>query len=571
MTMEVGISAIGDAAIDAVPPIWTNYATFAAPLSSRMEAVARSDYLDFIADENRRLTWAVIVTARARINSTNNDVTLFLATEDFTTRSADVPSQMLFQGSLKRNISLARQIALSGNSANLQSTSVEFVFDNSDEFNGFYPFDDLATGYTFAGEEITLYVGEVNAGLADFSQFFQVARYIVTEATIDFNEMKLKASDKMYLLDAPAQPEVYTGGNEEINNKRKPLALGCCKGISPAPVLLEDLIYQVSSRSVQAISAVYDMGYPLVSAGNFTTPTALRRAVIPGGRYATCTAFGLIRLGFSPVGVVTCDVEGDNVGGYIESRAGIIQRLLELGKVLAASDFGGHTFEVAIATRPAPVGYFLSHEEDKTAAQVCSELLPGGLMVMGFSRNGLLEIGTLEPPGIAPMARYDTVSVVSVNVAPLPSDFNPPSPHQRVTYGHNWTVLDSVAGEVTPDAEAKFKSPHKVASTSDEDALEVILDFPFAKELEPIQGFYDEADDAQDEANRRHQLFASERKVFTVEIAMRPLMHDLMDTIHVTKTEIERMGLGAGKLMRILTITDNIASEGDKAQLTALT
>src|SRR5690606_4256550 len=122
--------------------------------------------------------------------------------------------------------------------------------------------------------------------------------------------------DPQARLDHPLQHQLYAGtgsgeGGDDIKGRPKPVALGWCENV-PA-VLVDDvnLVYQVHFRGVESIAAVRDKGVTLTAASDRADYAALVGATIAPGAYDTCLAEGLFRLGASPEGRITADVEGD--------------------------------------------------------------------------------------------------------------------------------------------------------------------------------------------------------------------------------------------------------------------
>lgn len=118
-------------------------------------------------------------------------------------------------------------------------------------------------------------------------------------------------------------------GNADLKGKPKPWAFGRCLNVEPVFIDKIDNVYQVSAYGpVQAIPAVYERGASFgASVGNFANYAALVAADIPEGRWGTCLAQGLFRLGAPPAGVITCDVDGDNTVGFIRRTGAIIKEI----------------------------------------------------------------------------------------------------------------------------------------------------------------------------------------------------------------------------------------------------
>jgi hypothetical protein len=69
-------------------------------------------------------------------------------------------------------------------------------------------------------------------------------------------------------------------------------------------------VYTVHDGPVQAITAVYEGGLPLVPTRDYPTRAQLDHAPILAGCFATCLRLGLVKVGSAPQFPLTCDVTG---------------------------------------------------------------------------------------------------------------------------------------------------------------------------------------------------------------------------------------------------------------------
>ncbi|WP_152522364.1 hypothetical protein [Sphingobium sp. HDIP04] len=117
-------------------------------------------------------------------------------------------------------------------------------------------------------------------------------------------------------------------GGEDLKGRLKPWIFGRALNVEPVPISTVDNVFQFSAYAIQGISALYERGASLGSSiGNYATYAQLVAADIPNGRWATCHALGMARLGAPPAGVITGDVDGDNGGGFLRKTGAIVQRI----------------------------------------------------------------------------------------------------------------------------------------------------------------------------------------------------------------------------------------------------
>ncbi|MDQ4421475.1 hypothetical protein OOT33_13690 [Sphingobium sp. DEHP117] len=189
-----------------------------------------------------------------------------------------------------------------------------------------------ARRFVWAGASITIYAGTsgqawpwttVFAGKV--KTFRAAASRLSVVATVD---------DEPFSVQVPSATYAGTGGLEggaDIKGKPKPWAFGAPKNVEP--VLIDSLnsVFQVSAygSGIKAVTALYERGAPFsASFGNYADYAALVAANIPAGRWATCLASGLIRLGAPPYGLITADIEGDYNGSVWTRLPGaILQRI----------------------------------------------------------------------------------------------------------------------------------------------------------------------------------------------------------------------------------------------------
>lgn len=140
-------------------------------------------------------------------------------------------------------------------------------------------------------------------------------------------KVKIQASVDERRFQVPVLTTTYLGtggieGGADLKGRLKPLALGWPKCVEPVLIDATNSVYQVSAYgSIQGVSACFEGAASFgASFGNYATYAALVAANIPAGRWATCNASGLIRLGAPAAKVITCDVQGDNTAGAMWRR-----------------------------------------------------------------------------------------------------------------------------------------------------------------------------------------------------------------------------------------------------------
>ncbi|WP_339863179.1 hypothetical protein [Paremcibacter congregatus] len=210
---------------------------------------------------------------------------------------------------------------------------------------------DALTAYNWDQRKVEVWTGESD-DFADFTLRFQgvVARHRFSEKTLE-----IQLGDKSNIFDQPLDIPVYAGtgdteGPAEFVGVVKPFCFGPVFNMEPTLVDSVNQIYQVHFRSTEAITGVFDRGVALTDAGDTADLSAW--IAVPG-QFKTDLSKGLFKLGAQPSGLITTDVEGDNVGGYVTRAGDIIWRLLDFIPPAAAMAINGASFTAVNAANPA--------------------------------------------------------------------------------------------------------------------------------------------------------------------------------------------------------------------------
>jgi hypothetical protein len=240
-------------------------------------------------------------------------------------------------------------------------------------------------------------------------------------------QLGLRLSASLELFDADVLTATYAGttgieGGADLKGQVKPWVFGRASNVEPVFIDQIENVFQVSGYGpVQAISAVYERGASFgASVGNFANYAALVAANIPDGRWGTCLAQGLIRLGAPPAGVITCDVDGDSTGGFLR-RTGAI--LTEIANRLGLSASINATSFAALDTA-VPRNVNIVIREQTSFMQLVQRMVAPCNAVPGIGQSGRLLVSRVvfgseqftldaqgrEMPPVLGMARQNTSS-----------------------------------------------------------------------------------------------------------------------------------------------------------------
>jgi hypothetical protein len=317
-----------------------------------------------------------------------------------------------------------------------------------------------------------------------------------------------------------------------LEGRPKPLCFGKCLNVTPVQVNPSLLVYQVHDGPIQAIDAVYNRGVAL-----------------GGAQYTVDLLRGTFTLLQAPGegGLITADVRGDTLGGYVSTVAGIVRRVAATYGPLTAADLDTASFTALDAANSATVGLYAA--DQRTILDALDELVNSIGAFYGFDRNGKFEVGLfLAPTGGQPAAAtFGPVEILEIEA--LPTEL--PVWRQRVGYERNWSVQtsDALAGSVTEARKGFLAEEMRLAVATDE---AVKTKFLLALDPEPLPTLLADQAAAQSEANRLLALYGQRRDMYRVTVKTQPYKLELGDQIALDYT---RFGL-VNRLFRVVGLEE---------------
>lgn len=216
----------------------------------------------------------------------------------------------------------------------------------------------------WVGAPIEIYRGDGMA-LADTSREF-LGRVVSGVPDPDTNIAALSFEVDIAAMDVDLLTAEYTGGggingDPEFKGKLKPAGFGSPKNV---PVEIIDTVNNIAQidgygHTVSVTTLYENLADFGPSVGDFASYATLVAAVVPEGRWATCIAQGLIRLGAEPAGVITCDPvfasnrPGQLMRSWLQNFAGISATRIR------TSDFDA--LDVAV---PYPVSFWTNSQQN---------------------------------------------------------------------------------------------------------------------------------------------------------------------------------------------------------------
>lgn len=404
--------------------------------------------------------------------------------------------------------------------------------------------------YGIDGRDVVVRIGQ--PGAAYPSGYTTLLSGTAEQVEVNATEVRVRLRDKLQLLTLPVQATLYAGTNslpagvegtaDDIKGQRKPLLFGRRYQIDPVLVNTARLIYQIHDGSIEAVDGVYDQGVALTPSTNHANLAALEGATVAAGTFHTCRALGLIRLGADPAGKLTVDARGDNTGGYVDTAAEIVSRILTQRCGIAGGDVDSASVTALASAAGYEVGVYLTG--DTTRQQAIDMVLSAVGGWLAPTRAGLWQVGRLVAPSGSPDFAFTDVEILALD-ALATRDTDAGLPVWRVKLrGLPYTQIGpaDLAGAVTQANKARLLQPWREVTASDSAVQTKHL---LAPELARDTAIQDAADMAT-EAARLLTLHKVRRDFVEARVALTQdnATVDLGDMVRLTTP---RLGYVAGR------------------------
>jgi hypothetical protein len=267
----------------------------------------------------------------------------------------------------------------------------------------------LSSNYIWVNKPIKVYVGSlpdvgVTSAIGDFELVFEgVVNDIDSKGR---NSINFKLRDKLENLNLSISEALlgnYKNGTVEANpvtpnqnvNTLKPLCFGEVLNISPVLADGSNLHYMVHNTEVESIIEVRDNGKPVL----FTPVTTTEGAVF--------------KLNASPVGTITCSVQGSKrtvntttgavSAEYLNTASNIILTILrEYGKTIAAADIELNSFT---ALGSQAIGLYITDRAN--VLQTVQGIAKSCGLIVSVTRTGKVKLLDLAIPASSTVSIYE--------------------------------------------------------------------------------------------------------------------------------------------------------------------
>ncbi|MBX0289727.1 hypothetical protein K3G63_04720 [Hymenobacter sp. HSC-4F20] len=409
---------------------------------------------------------------------------------------------------------------------------------------------DRFFAYHWSGRRVVVKAGALDFAYDDFATIFEGS---IDNLESDDARIILTIRDNRAKTDKPVRATIYGGtggldGDDTLAGAQKPLCYGVVKN---APLVLVNYamqIYQVHDGSIAAVDAVRDRGIILDYGGDVAHITT----ATPGpSQYVTQLSGGFIRLGSTPAGLVTADVQGDNQGSVPITATAIALKVLKtrLGVYsLSSADIDEGSFARLGTVLTGPAGLYIN--SDVTGSDVLDALFNPAGAYWTFTRQGMLYAGAVSSPtgAVADVKHIDAAGLRLQQVIP---------PAWRIKVGYAPAVVvqseNDLAGGVTGDVQSFVTEAFRYITYENENVRlknNLATERVFETSLSNVA-------DAQTLLARLAAVYSVKRMVFQVPVYKTLYRYFLGDVVRLT---YDRYGLENGADFLVVGISDNAAT-----------
>lgn len=489
--------------------------------------------------------------------------TLYLSTEGVTTRPTDTPANAFYDPRIIDPGNFERFLFGAGTTRGAsQVGGGEIVVASASPGNELTL--DAWLNYSFNGRPITIKtLDSVELPISSARVLFRgTAEQLVADNPID--KVSIRLHDRLADLEKPLLTTKYAGttvttsptaeGNVDLKDQIKPRIWGIVTNVPCVQVNVFDLIYQVSASAMNSIT-VFDGAIPLTLSGNYADVAALRSATILPGRYGTCLALGLFRLGAQPAATVTADVVQGSTAGQRTAAQIVRSMLLEFG--IASSALPAASFAALDAMNSAQIGVRV---DDETSALDAVNYVLGSISAwFAPDRFGVFYVGRLGPavgPAVATYGDYEFIGEIS-RLPVLDDDKGIQSWRTTVKWGQSFTVQgeNDVFGNATTARRSlvgtqwrESKIENAAIRAINPNAPEIILEGGLAYEADAIA-----------EATRVQAYYGVRRDRYKFQVHIS--VAENVDLGSVIELRHPRLGLQNGKLFVVIGRTDEYVED----------
>lgn len=487
-------------------------------------------YADWLASPTALRT----VLLEIGVNSGGSETTRYIASRAYISASSDTPANTYYENRLSDSVQIQENLGMGNENATMSIGDIDLI--NND--GGI----DSWLSDVFTNRPISIYLGDVSWPKSDFRLV-----YAGVMQPVDANDpttITLRMSDKMQRLDS-AMSETKLGGSGPNADALTPLCFGECHNVTPLLTNEGTLEYTVHNGPIESIIEVRDNGIPVNYSPN-----------LPNGKF---------NLTVSPIGTITCSVQGDKpaVGGYSNNIATLIQRIvIGYGRTdlrFTTADIDTANFSTFAAAKTQPVGIYL--DSATTVRSACQQLAAALGAKLTMSRLGLLRILQLALPS-TPTKTVDLDDQANANSL-RPAQRTEVAAAVKLAYCKNWTVQESLQAGVVAQHKVLFGQEWLTATATDTPTATL---HKLSVDVEQEEALLLRKVDADAEALRRLNLRKVVRTIYEYQAFADHLQCELGQGIALSAS---RFNLSGGANGQIVSLQMDLVAEKVKVGVLA--
>lgn len=473
-----------------------------------------------------------LVEVTATINGV--DTVLYISNKTYNTTSTDTPANTSYLPILKNSLNYSESLPVSGQ-ANLSYGDISI-----DNTNGEY---DSWMDYVWASRPINIYIGDPSMVRDDFTKIYSG---IVSDISFsDRNTINISIRSLTQKLNTTLNM-VKVGGTGPSKDLLRPLLFGEVHNITPLQINPATLTYMVHNGPIESIIEVRDNGVPLAAGTGYTADL-------------TTGTFSLLR---TPIGVITCSVQGEQ--STVDSGAGniiagtwacTVAKIIHLiiskygNTTVSPSEVDLQAFSDFDLLHQQPVGIYLTQESN--VISVCQELAASVGAQFTSTRSGLITLLKLTVPVTDAGSRSITDDDIVRNSFSI-SQKVPVQATIKLGYCKNWTVQTQLLTGIPEDHKVMLSKEYYFIS-ADDSIIRATYKLP--AEPDPVNTLLitDSIGGVTSEATRRLTLWKTPRYVFKMECIPKFLNIRLGEMIKLTHYRFGLAGTKSGQVVSLQT------------------
>lgn len=374
------------------------------------------------------------ILVEASVNVSGSETVRYLSDRGYVTSSTDTPSNTSYRALISGGVRLTERLGIDS-SASLSWGEIELL--NQDGIL------DSWLNDVWENRNVSVYFGDSKWARSDFRLIFK--GLLAGISSQSRNTLNLFLRDSLQRLNTPVT-DVKLGGSSTNKDKLIPLTFGECHNVSP--LLIDSTLhdYQVHQGAIEDIIEVRDNGAPITVTKTLST--------------------GKFRLSNSPVGTITCSVQGDKPSTYSNLIADNIKAIVKnygtTANRLTDSDIDLTNFSSFNSANTAPIGVYMSDREN--VLDVCQKLANSVGAQVAMSRVGKLQLKRIDFPVSSTSFDIKPKHIIEKSLAI--DSREAVTSAVKIGYCKNWTVENNLQTVIPEDHKSMYSEEWLSATVS---------------------------------------------------------------------------------------------------------